>query len=1232
MLAPVGFIELGPSDNVALDQPLVAVELLEDANPDPEIEEWISLGPSIFNTLLLDTGANSVLAMATAVDDLQTNGDYETQGKFLETGIGGYHLLDISAPYRFDFAGTDGVRNTISNETHILSDATKDFSMFGPWGLVGMPAMADKVTSLDMTVWSGGGSGLDALHMTVDFAEQVPAGDEHRYALAVDNRIWFETDESMIYGQPPVWADVPFLTATPANDGISAAGNFLFDTGAQISVLSTHLARDIGLDSNGDGRFDNNDANYVTSETVAGVGGEISVPVFAIDELYVTVTQVATGNEVDLMWTNLQWLVMDISTGSNELSLDGVFGSDLLTSGWFNAFFYPGMPDGYFDRVHFDFTDWSLDDGTHETRAGTIYFDVNDILDQVLPYGPGVRIRESDRTTEVIEGVTTDTYSIALSTTPAAPVQITIAADDQLLVSADGGATYSPSLVLTFTDRLAQTITVAAIEDGLQEGIHAGVITHSVASTDADYDGVQARDVTPRILDYNEMLIFTADAAGQDVISWIDVAEGGDDVTYWMRMSEQPLGETWVVVEDLSEEVSIYNPANSLPGFENVWMFGTGNWHLPQRVEITAINDNAPEGPHEAELVHTAVDVSSFTISGQNFLTARIADDDAGGVRITELDGNTSLAEDGATDSYEIGLTKAPSGPVQITATADTQTQVSADGGATYASALVLTFTDLATQTVTVRAIDDAVDESTHVGTIHHAITGTIHDPMYPALLPVADVKATIVDNDEAGLSLAADAAGQHPISAVELVEGADSRYWIALTSQPKHDVTIFLGSVHEQVVAVSDADPASAALTFTPLDWNQSQAVRVTAIDEAVVEGPHTDYITHTLFSSDQKYQGSVLLQAEIDDPPPQVAARHIFYNRSAWDDRNAAATDDDDAAIASDKAVLLPGQTATFADYTSYSRGINGLMIDVRNLRAAPTADDFVFRVGNDDQPYGTDLDSPDDDWLLAPEPIDITVRAGAGVDGADRVTLIWKDGAIQKCWLQVTLLADDTNGLLQNDVFYVGNAVGESGDSADNAFVSAADEIGARNNPHSPFNPASKEDHFDFDRDRLVNATDQIIARNNRTSPFNSLRLIAPPLEPVGGSEGEAGASSPGGKPHGSGNAAGNTDRLGPQLSPFLIPVTTAGVPTTWNLGPHTLSSVSSAAAADQSPPTASANLPSDTGSPLPERAPRTSTGVDSELRHARQLRRANDSADADTYLMHDIALTELVAERE
>ena len=119
-----GIIDLGPSDNIALDQPRVAIELLEPLGGDA----YDSIGPTYFNTFLLDTGANSVLAMASAVSDMTALG-YVTEGSFTEQGVAGDHLLDISAPYRFDFAGTSGERHTIEG-ARILSDAETDFSMF----------------------------------------------------------------------------------------------------------------------------------------------------------------------------------------------------------------------------------------------------------------------------------------------------------------------------------------------------------------------------------------------------------------------------------------------------------------------------------------------------------------------------------------------------------------------------------------------------------------------------------------------------------------------------------------------------------------------------------------------------------------------------------------------------------------------------------------------------------------------------------------------------------------------------------------------------------------------------------------------------------------------------------------------------------------------------------------------------------------------------------------------
>lgn len=107
-------------------------------------------------------------------------------------------------------------------------------------------------------------------------------------------------------------------------------------------------------------------------------------------------------------------------------------------------------------------------------------------------------------------------------------------------------------------------------------------------------------------------------------------------------------------------------------------------------------------------------------------------------------------------------------------------------------------------------------------------------------------------------------------------------------------------------------------------------------------------------------------------------VMAHHIFYSGSSFDGDPSMVGEGDDAAIASDKVALsTPGDTAGFANYTSNSRGINGLMIDVVNLTVDGTLGlvDLEFRVGNDNFPG---------DWPFAVLPSSVTVRSGQGGGG--------------------------------------------------------------------------------------------------------------------------------------------------------------------------------------------------------------------------------------------------------
>ena len=131
---------------------------------------------------------------------------------------------------------------------------------------------------------------------------------------------------------------------------------------------------------------------------------------------------------------------------------------------------------------------------------------------------------------------------------------------------------------------------------------------------------------------------------------------------------------------------------------------------------------------------------------------------------------------------------------------------------------------------------------------------------------------------------------------------------------------------------------------------------------------------------------------------------------------------------------------------------------------------------------------------------------MRAGAGYGGADRVTITWDDGAIKNKWLYVQ--ATTALGLPAAQVFYFGNAVGESTTTAGSTVVNSTDEIGTRQNPHSFLDPATIIDPYDFNRDSYVNATDQILARSNATTAATSLPLITPPallsdsIDPVEG----------------------------------------------------------------------------------------------------------------------------------
>ena len=243
----------------------------------------------------------------------------------------------------------------------------------------------------------------------------------------------------------------------------------------------------------------------------------------------------------------------------------------------------------------------------------------------------------------------------------------------------------------------------------------------------------------------------------------------------------------------------------------------------------------------------------------------------------------------------------------------------------------------------------------------------------------------------------------------------------------------------------------------------------RVVAVGSTVTSKEGNDYSAARYFLVDST-------------PPARVTLRGLFYNHSKFDGNNPAIDDQDFEAI-SEKAALRPGGTAGFNHYTSYSRGINGIVV-LFDANVSPVIGDFIFRVGNDSAPGA---------WPLGPTPTGFAVRPASGGPGT-AVLITFADGAVRNTWLQVTVRMNERTRLGGPDVFYFGNLVGDAGNfggiPGSTATVDALDVTFTRMQHSASVNPSSP---YDFNRDGVVNIRDEMLARGNLG---RSIALIRPP----------------------------------------------------------------------------------------------------------------------------------------
>ncbi len=415
---------------------------------------------------------------------------------------------------------------------------------------------------------------------------------------------------------------------------------------------------------------------------------------------------------------------------------------------------------------------------------------------------PGVTLSEAALALNE-EGATAG-YTVALDTQPTTNVVVSLTSNSSEVTVDEDELSFTPD------NWGPQTVTVRAANDDDAVDDTAS-ITHRIVDgrSAAEYRSVADASVAVTVTD-NDTAGVTVEA-GAPII--VDEGQGGE--TYTVKLDSEPVGSVRIIASSDNDDVRV-SPA--------LFDLTSRNWRQGQTVTVSAAHDQDSD-PDTATITH-AIDAdrtSANEYDGVNVssVSVSVADDDSPGVRVSP---KTRRIAEGRSETYNVRLNTAPS--------ADVTLSVSSDNGDVTVGPQTLTFTSTnwdRQQRVTVTAGQDA-DAADDMATIGHTVTTS--DANYSIAVP--DVTVTVDDDDTPGITLGA-------LSSSPADEGGAATYTVVLDAQPTSNVVIDLTSSN------ADVTTDAVSLTFTSANWNEAQAVTVSASeDDDSIDDTAT--ITHTV------------------------------------------------------------------------------------------------------------------------------------------------------------------------------------------------------------------------------------------------------------------------------------------------------------------------------------------------------------------------------------------------
>jgi hypothetical protein len=410
-------------------------------------------------------------------------------------------------------------------------------------------------------------------------------------------------------------------------------------------------------------------------------------------------------------------------------------------------------------------------------------------------------------------------------------------------IGGTSGATAVTGTINFGAGETSKTITLDVLGDRIVEPDETIAVTLSSPTGPGLTPTITAATATTTITN-DDVAGFTVNP-----VSGLTTSEVGGVAEFTVKLNAQPTADVTIgLTSDNTAEGRV--STNSLT-------FTDANYNQPQTITVSGVDDLVADGPI-AYKIFTAAAVSSdanYNNLDPDDVTLTNSDNETPGITVNPTAGLTT-GESGSTANFTVVLNTQPTADVTIGLNSDNVAE-----GTVSTNDLTFTPANWNTpQQVTVTGVEDSIAD----GDIDYKIvTGAAvsTDANY-SNLDVADVSLSNQDNDTAGVSIT-------PTQTTAAEGGANGSYRIQLTSQPRSPVTITLTTGNQ----IGDLAP----LTFTADNWNIAQTVTVQAVDDTVVEGAHSVNITHTVSSTDTKYNGLVvpgvtvaIADNDVAPPPP--------------------------------------------------------------------------------------------------------------------------------------------------------------------------------------------------------------------------------------------------------------------------------------------------------------------------------------------------------------------------